>query len=58
MIRDELDLRVRSLEAERLRPVPAKPPKLPSGIDDAFTEVLDRLTVADAEDAIDHQEHQ
>lgn len=50
---DELDLRVRSLEAERLRPVPPKPPRLPSGVVEALNEVLDRLMAADAEEADD-----
>ncbi len=45
----ELAARLESLEAERLRPVPARPPVLPSPIQEAFRGVLDRLVQADAE---------
>ncbi|GGK61878.1 hypothetical protein Sme01_03740 [Sphaerisporangium melleum] len=39
----ELAARLESLEAERLRPVPAKPPSLPAAASEAFKLLMDRL---------------
>ncbi len=39
----ELGARLESLEAERLRPVPAKPPSLPPAVSEAFRLLMDRL---------------
>jgi hypothetical protein len=52
----ELQARVESLEAERLRPVPPAPPRLPAAVSEALRLVMDRLVELDENGALGDDE--